>query len=46
MSKSVADVMAYFGDPDTAETEIFIRTIDRFFIASVHPNGPTRRNLI
>ena len=23
--------MAYFGDPDTAETEIFIRTFDRFF---------------
>ena len=31
LSKSVADAMAYFGDPETTETEIFIRKFDQFF---------------
>ena len=31
LSKSVADALAYFGDPKTEETERFIRYFDKFF---------------
>lgn len=31
MSTSVANALAYFGDPKTKETEHFIRQFDRFF---------------
>ena len=31
LSKSVADALAYFGDPATKETEHFIRQFDRLF---------------
>ena len=31
LSKSVADALAYFGDPSTSETEVFIRNFDRWF---------------
>ena len=31
LSKSVADGLAYFGDPDTKATEEFVRHFDRFF---------------
>lgn len=27
----MANALAYFGDPDTSETEIFLRHFDRFF---------------
>ncbi len=29
--QSVADALAYFGNPATEETETFCRTFDRFF---------------
>ncbi len=31
LSKSVADALAYFGNPATEETEKFCRIFDRFF---------------
>ncbi len=31
LNTSVANALAYFGDPDTSEPEIFIRHFDRFF---------------
>ena len=31
LSKSAADAFAYFGDPVTSETEVFIRNFDRMF---------------
>ncbi len=30
-SSSMADALAYFGHPDTSETEVFLRHFDRFF---------------
>ena len=31
LSKSVADAFQYYGDPTTAETEKFVRCVDKFF---------------
>lgn len=31
LSRSVADALAYFGDPSTKETEYFVRQFDRLF---------------
>ncbi len=31
LSKSVSDALAYYGDPDTAETQKFTLIMDRFF---------------
>ena len=31
LSKSVADGLSYYGDPDTKATEKFCRVMDRFF---------------
>jgi len=31
LSKSVADGLSYYGDPDTKATEQFCRIMDRFF---------------
>ena len=31
LSSSVANALSYFGDPDTSETELFVRNFDRFF---------------
>ena len=32
LSKSVADALAYFGDPETEQTEKFLRLFDKFFV--------------
>ncbi len=31
LSSSIAEALAYFGHPDTSETEVFLRHFDRFF---------------
>jgi len=31
LSKSVSDAFAYYGDPDTTETQRFVLMMDRFF---------------
>ncbi len=31
LSTSMANGLAYFGDPDTKETELFLRNFDKFF---------------
>ena len=31
LSSSVANALEYFGDPDTTETQTFVRNLDRFF---------------
>ncbi len=48
LSSSMANALAYFGDPDTKETELFLRNLDRFFdclnVRSMSESGQKRKD--
>lgn len=45
LSSSVAAALEYYGDPETRETQQFIRYFDRFFdcLNTRHPHGVQKR---